>query len=45
VPPVPPEDDVIPDPIGRPRSAHHAAVELIKAAVTTIVEIVIPTGR
>jgi protein-tyrosine phosphatase len=45
VPPVEPEDDVIPDPIGGPQAAHHNAMELIKVAVATIVKIVIPAGR
>ncbi len=45
VPPVGPEDDVIPDPINGPQAAHHTAIELINAAVTTIVKIVIPAGR
>ena len=40
-----PEDNLIPDPINGPQTAHHAAVELISAAITTIVKIVIPAER
>jgi protein-tyrosine phosphatase len=45
VPPVSPEDNLIPDPINGPQTAHHTAVELISAAITTIVKIVIPAER
>jgi protein-tyrosine phosphatase len=45
VPPVAPEDNIIPDPIGGPPSAHRAAAELINLAVTAIVKIVIPARR
>jgi protein-tyrosine phosphatase len=45
VPPVAPEDDLIPDPISGPQAAHHAAAKLITEAITAIVEIISPTGR
>ncbi len=45
LPPVAPEDDLIPDPIGGPQAAHHAAAELIAQAVTTIVDVVSPRAR
>jgi protein-tyrosine phosphatase len=44
-PPVAPEDELIPDPIGGSQTAHHAAIEMITAAVATIVKIVIPATR
>jgi protein-tyrosine phosphatase len=45
VPPVAAEDDLVPDPVGGPRSAHHAAAEMITEAITTIVKIVSAPAR
>jgi protein-tyrosine phosphatase len=45
VPPVPPQDDLIPDPIGGPPSAHSTAAKLIADCVTAIVEIISPLAR
>jgi protein-tyrosine phosphatase len=45
LPPVAPEDDVIPDPIGLPQAAYHDATELITQAITTIVDAVTPRAR
>lgn len=36
----PPEDDEIPDPVGRPPAAHRASAVLISSAVQTIVEVI-----
>jgi protein-tyrosine phosphatase len=39
------DGDDIPDPIGRPRSAHHRAARLVHAALADIVEMVTPPHR
>ncbi|MGY1618344.1 hypothetical protein ACI797_16515 [Geodermatophilus sp. SYSU D00691] len=36
VPPVDPEEDSVPDPIGQPQEAHHRAAELIRSAVDAL---------
>jgi len=42
----PPEDgDDIPDPIGRPQEAHHAAATLIRDAVQRITEVMLPAQQ
>jgi len=41
-PPAAPADDLVPDPIGRPREAHHEAAALILAAVRRIVDVIAP---
>jgi protein-tyrosine phosphatase len=41
-PPSLPDADRIPDPMGRPQYAHHEAAELIRDAVSTIVDIIAP---
>jgi hypothetical protein len=41
-PPADPLDDLVPDPIGHPREAHHEAAALILAAVRRIVDVVAP---
>jgi protein-tyrosine phosphatase len=44
--PVGPDGDDVPDPMGRPRSAHHDVAELIYAAVATVVHVIgSPTAR
>jgi protein-tyrosine phosphatase len=42
-PPADPLDDLVPDPIGRPREAHHEAAALILAAVRRIVDVIAPS--
>ncbi len=44
VPPDPDGDD-IPDPMGRPRAAHHHAAQLAHAAVAAVVDVVRSTAR
>lgn len=41
-PPVDPVDDLVPDPIGRPREAHQEAAALIVTAVRRIVDVIAP---
>ena len=42
----PPEDgDDVPDPIGRPQEAHHAAATLIRDAVQRITEVMLPAQQ
>ncbi|WP_214402294.1 hypothetical protein [Pseudonocardia lacus] len=41
----PPDDDSVPDPMGRPAQAHHEAAELIRRAVQTVVDVVAPPLR
>jgi protein-tyrosine phosphatase len=41
-PPSLPDADRVPDPMGRPQQAHHEAAELIREAVTTIVDAIAP---
>lgn len=43
VPPVSPDDDGIPDPMGRPPAAHHEAAILIAEAVGAFVDMVAPS--
>ncbi len=40
-----PDDDRIPDPMGRSKQAHHDAAVLVKAAVETVVEVIAPAAR
>jgi protein-tyrosine phosphatase len=44
VPPDPQGEDV-PDPIGRPQDAHHVAAVLTHAALTTVLDVVVPAGH
>ena len=39
-----PDGDEVPDPMGRPRAAHHQAAQLTSAAVAAVVDIVHPTA-
>jgi len=41
-PPASPEAELIPDPMGRPRAAHHEAAVLIRDAVEVIVQAIAP---
>lgn len=43
-PPRTPDADRIPDPMGRPKWAHHEAAVLIRDAVQTIVDVIAPPG-
>ena len=38
----PPDDDQIPDTMGRPQQAHHVAAMLIRASVQTVVDVLTP---
>lgn len=42
VPPVPPEEDAVPDPMGGAQEDHHRAAVLIREAVSTFVDVVAP---
>jgi protein-tyrosine phosphatase len=44
-PPVGPDADRVPDPMGGPPAAHHAAAVLIREAVETIVDVLAPRRR
>ena len=44
VPPDPGGDDV-PDPMGRSRDAHHLAAVLTRAALTTVLDVVVPSAH
>lgn len=43
--PADPADDEIPDPMGRPREAHHRAAQLTYGAVVALVDAVAPRGN
>jgi protein-tyrosine phosphatase len=44
-PPVSPDEDRIPDPMGQPQRVHHLAATLIQEAVGTIVDVIAPPAR